>query len=212
MKVRDSVTALLFDWDGTLFDSALPGYAAFERTFSDLGVAFTREFYETNYSPNWYSMYETLGLQEERWKHADALWLEHYGQQPPVLVEGARETLNEIHTRGYRLGIVSSGSYCRVSREIETLGISEWFDVVICNEDTTNKKPHPEGLEMAMTRMNAARSSCSYVGDAPEDIQMGKSASVLTVAVRSAYPSSRNLASSDPDILIECISDLLLHF
>src|SRR5262249_2900869 len=165
-----------------------------------------------NYSPNWYSMYETLGLQKERWKHADQLWLEHYGEQPPLLVDGARETLSNIHTRGYRLGIVSSGSYSRVSREIKLLGLSDLFDVVVCNEDTTNKKPHPEGLVTAMARMNAAASSCSYVGDAPEDIQMGKSASVLTVAVRSASPSSRNLASSNPDILIECISDLLLHF
>src|SRR5262245_17845729 len=110
MKARDSVTSLLFDWDGTLFDSAQAGYVAFEKTFCDLGVDFTREFYDTNYSPNWYSMYETLGLQQERWKQADQLWLAHYGEEPPMLVAGARETLEEINSRGYRMGIVSSGS------------------------------------------------------------------------------------------------------
>jgi phosphoglycolate phosphatase-like HAD superfamily hydrolase len=53
---------LLFDWDGTLVDSAHLGLLAFEKTFSELGVPFTHAVYEANYSPNWYSTYEALGL------------------------------------------------------------------------------------------------------------------------------------------------------
>ena len=53
-----SITTLLFDWDGTLFDSATAGRIAFQKTFDDLDVAFTQEFYEQRYSPNWYAMYE----------------------------------------------------------------------------------------------------------------------------------------------------------
>lgn len=213
--MRDSagtITTLLFDWDGTLFDSAHAGRLAFQKTFDDLGIRFTQEFYEARYSPNWYAMYETLNLPKDKWNTADELWLQHYGEEPPKLVEGAAATLIELKARGYRLGIVTSGTERRVTREINQLGLNSRFDAVICNEHIVNKKPHPEGLEKAMQLMSAAPEICSYVGDAPEDVQMGKNARVLTVAVRSAYPTSRYLLNEQPDVHLESIHELLRHF
>jgi len=210
--VKGRITTLLFDWDGTLFDSARAGFLAFQRTFDDLGISFTQEFYDARYSPNWYAMYEALNLPKERWQAADELWLEHYGEQPPKLVDGADTTILELQARGYRLGIVTSGTHRRVAREIEQLGLTSKFKAVICNEHIVNKKPHPEGLEKAMRLLASDPDACSYVGDAPEDVQMGKSARVLTFAVRSSYPTSRDLLSERPDIHLESISDMLLHF
>ena len=40
MKSTDSISTLLFDWDGTLADSAHLGLAAFQKTFAELGVSF----------------------------------------------------------------------------------------------------------------------------------------------------------------------------
>jgi len=213
MKRRtDLITTLLFDWDGTLYDSATAGLLAFQKTFADLGISFTREFYEASYSPNWYSMYEALNLPKERWESADELWLEHYGEQEPRLVEGAKETILDLCARGLRLGIVTSGTQRRVIREIEQLGLTPVFEAVICNEHIVNKKPHPEGLEKAIEQLACTREACSYIGDAPEDVQMGKRAGVFTVAVRSAYPTSRHLLKEQPDVHLESIRDLLLHF
>ena len=212
IKRTSAITTLFFDWDGTLFDSAHAGRLAFQKTFDDLGIAFTQEFYEARYSPNWYAMYEALDLPKDRWKTADDLWLQHYGEEPPRLVDGAESTLLELHSRGYRLGIVTSGTQRRVTREIDQLGLSSRFEVLICNEHITNKKPHPEGLEMAMRLLDTLPSVCCYVGDAPEDVQMGKNASVVTVSVPSAYPTSKHLRNHQPDIHLESIGQLLLHF
>lgn len=128
------------------------------------------------------------------------------------MVVGAHATVIELQRRGYRLGIVTSGSHCRVSRELEEIGLAQVFRVVVCNEHIRNKKPHPEGLTEAMRLIDADPAECAYVGDAPEDIQMGKSAGVRTVAVRSTYPTSKHLPSTGPDICLDSISELLLHF
>jgi len=213
MKRRtDSINTLLFDWDRTLYDSATAGLLAFQKTFADLGINFTREFYEASYSPNWYAMYEALNLSKERWKRADELWLEHYGEQPPRMVDGANETILDLRARGLLLGIVTSGTERRVLREIAQLGLTSVFEAVICNEHIVNKKPHPEGLEKAIRQLACSREDCSYIGDAPEDVRMGKRAGVFTVAVRSAYPTSRHLLKEQPDVHLESIKDLLLHF
>jgi HAD superfamily hydrolase (TIGR01509 family) len=203
---------LLFDWDGTLVDSAQLGLAAFEQSFAALGVAFDREIYRAVYSPNWYSVYEAMGLPKEKWQLADDLWVQHYGQQTAQPVAGAQETIVGLKQKGYRLGVVSSGSECRVGREIRELGLENFFETVVCNEQMDNKKPHPEGLETAMRSLGCSSEVSCYVGDSPEDIEMGKRAGMLTVGVRSDYPTSWKLKSHQPDILIESLTELLHHF
>jgi len=203
---------LLFDWDGTLVDSAQLGLAAFEQSFAALGVAFDREIYRAVYSPNWYSVYEAMGLPKEKWQLADDLWVQHYGQQTARPVAGAQETIVGLKQKGYRLGVVSSGSECRVGREIRELGLENFFETVVCNEQMDNKKPHPEGLETAMRSLGCSSEVSCYVGDSPEDIEMGKRAGMLTVGVRSDYPTSWKLKSHQPDILIESLTELLHHF
>ena len=207
-----SINTLLFDWDGTVVDSAQLGLTAFEQSFAALGVTFDQEIYRVVYSPNWYSVYEAMGLPKEKWQLADDLWIQHYGEQTAQPVPGAPETIRGLKERGYRLGVVSSGSACRVGREIRELALESFFETVVCNEQMENKKPHPEGLETAMRSLGCSTESTCYVGDSPEDIEMGKRARILTVGVRSAYPTSWKLKSHEPDILIESLSELLHHF
>jgi HAD superfamily hydrolase (TIGR01509 family) len=208
----DSITTFLFDWDGTLADSAHLGLVAFQKTFAQLGVAFPQDIYEATYSPNWYSTYEALGLPREKWQTADSLWLEYYGEQTAQLIEGADETVTYLKRKGYRMGVVSSGSESRVCREIDNASLRDAFQVVICNEHIVNKKPHPEGLDLALARLGSTRAESVYVGDSPEDIQMGKTAGVITIGVRSGYPSSSRLLSADPDIYLDSLRELSIHF
>src|SRR6266850_5228719 len=203
-----SITTLLFDWDGTLVDSAQLGLTAFEQSFAALGMVFDHEIYREVYSPNWYSVYEAMGLPKDKWERADELWTHHYGEQTAELVDGAKQTIDDLQQKCYRLGIVSSGNAIRVAREIANVGFDKVFDVVVCHEQMENRKPHPEGLETALRLMNRLREESCYIGDAPEDIEMGKRAGLLTVGVRSAYPTNWKLKSSNPDIYVESVIEL----
>ena len=207
-----SITTLLFDWDGTVVDSAQLGLIAYEKSFAELGIPFDHETYRAVYSPNWLSVYEGLGLPKEQWQRADELWTQHYGEQSVELIKGAGEAVAELRQKKYRLGVVSSGNDCRVNREIKELGLAGLFEVVICHEQIRNRKPHPEGLETAMRLMNCSQEESCYIGDTPEDIEMGKRAGLLTVGVRSAYPTNWKLERSNPDIFVQSLSELLQHF
>ncbi|MDQ3474443.1 MAG: HAD-IA family hydrolase, partial [Acidobacteriota bacterium] len=87
-----------------------------------------------------------------------------------------------------------------------------FFEVVICHEQIRNRKPHPEGIEIAMQQLGVASAQTAYVGDTPEDIEMGKRANVLTVGVRSSYPTSWKLQAAAPNINLESLADLTNHF
>ena len=113
---------------------------------------------------------------------------------------------------GYRLGVVTSGSEPRVSRELDMSALRGLVDVVICNEHIVKKKPDPEGLELALRKLKSSPDESAYVGDAPEDIEMGKRGNVLTIGVRSDYPSNSRLMTAKPDIYLDRITELRNHF
>ena len=207
-----TITTLLFDWDGTIVDSHQLGLMAFERSFADLGVTFDYEIYSRVYSPNWYSVYEAMGLPNEKWDRADELWIQHYGDQTAQPIAGAADTIRALHEHGYQLGVVSSGSECRVNREVSELGLADYFQIVVCHEQMLNKKPHPEGLETAIEALGRESYEACYVGDSPEDIEMGKRAGTLTVGVCSTYPTSWRLKENKPDLYLESFRDLIKHF
>jgi HAD superfamily hydrolase (TIGR01509 family) len=209
---KQSISTLLFDWDGTIVDSHQLGLTAFEQSFASLGMQFDHELYRRVYSPNWYSVYEAMGLPPEKWQKADELWVENYGGQTAQLVPDAKDTLASLHDKGYLLGVVSSGSDGRVRREISELELEHLFSVVVCNEQMTNKKPHPEGLETAMQRIDRLPEQCCYVGDSPEDIEMGQRAGLFTVGVRSAYPTSWRLKDQGPDVYLDSFGQLSEYF
>jgi len=211
MRRYASITTVVFDWDGTLVDSASLGLLAFQKSFAELGYPFREDIYEATYSPNWYSTYEALGLPPEKWEAADKLWLHHY-EETAELIDGVADTLMDLQRRNYRLAVVTSGSESRVCREIDRSALRAVFATVVCNEHISNKKPHPEGLELALERLRSRPAESAYVGDSPEDIEMGKTANVLTVGVRGTYPGSARLLDSRPDIFLEKLSDLLHHF
>jgi pyrophosphatase PpaX len=197
MPASAKISVLLFDWDGTLADSAQLGLAAYQKTFADLGINFGLETYEAAYSPNWYLTYEALGVPKEKWALADELWNRHYQNETAKLFEGAAETVSGLH---------------RVGRELNESALADLFEVVICHEHVAKRKPHPEGLQIALARLAANQDEAAYVGDTPEDVLMGKRANILTVGVRSNCPSSARLFDSAPDLLVESIKDLSDHF
>ena len=207
-----SIDTVLFDWDGTLLDSSAIAFQAFRKALADLGITLETELYERIYSPNWYGMYQTLELPEHRWQEADELWTKHYGHTSVPLVEGAREVLHELFGRGYCLGIVTSGSRIRVLRELMDLELLKMFKAVVCTEDVIQKKPHPEGLTVAMRLLEKKPEICCYVGDSPMDVEMGKSAGMKTIGIVSAYPGGKTLRGANPDFCFDSVGELLTAF
>ncbi len=210
--VSQGVSTLLFDWDGTVVDSVMSSFLTFKKAIESAGVPFTWEQFEEHFVPDWHRMYEAVGLDASRFAEADAAWRSSYPCVTYQPVTGARDALAALRERGYRLGVVTSGSRWRLTPEIAEYGMEGLFEVVVCNEDVRRRKPDPEGLLQAATRLACAAGCCAYVGDVPEDIVAGRNAQMRTVGVRSRYPTSRKLAESNPDLQLESFTELLAHF
>jgi len=206
--MRDpGLRAVLFDWDGTLVNTAEASYRCYEKLFGSYGIAFDRDAFRRTYSPNWHLTYSALGLAEERWAEADARWLQHYCEEEVVLIDGAREALLRVRDAGLAAGLVTSGDRVRVSRELTDLGVAEFFQALVCAEDTAERKPRPEPLLLALDRMRLVPGHAVYIGDSPEDVQMAQAAGVRAVGIPGAFPNREALAAARPDVLSPSLAE-----
>lgn len=193
--------AILFDWDGTLVDSAERTFRCYTQVFSVHGIAFDRADFERTYSPDWYQTYEQVGLPRDAWADADARWIACYETEPGGLVGGARASLERLAAAGFLLGVVSSGDGARVRSEMEAYAVAPLFATAVCGGETARRKPHPEPLLLALGRLGLPPSQCAYVGDSPEDVAMAKAAGVRAVGIPGGFPNRAALAASAPDLL-----------
>ena len=200
-------SAVLYDWDGTLVDSAEASYRCYKLLFESFGIAFGREEFERTYSPNWQLTYAALGLPREKWDEADALWLDHYGREATSLLPGAREAVVRSGEAGLRQGIVSSGDGQRVRRELTAFGLTGYFQVIVCSGDTVRRKPDPEPLLLALERLALPPAEAAYVGDSPEDVLMARAAGVFSIGIPGRFPNHNALRSASPDVVASSIEE-----
>jgi HAD superfamily hydrolase (TIGR01509 family) len=194
--------AVLFDWDGTLVDSAERTFRCYAQVFAVFGINFDREAFERTYSPDWYRTYEGVALPREAWAEADARWVACYETETSRLVDGAREGLERLSRAGRVLGIVSSGDGSRVRSEMAALGVAALFATAVCGGETARRKPHPEPLLIALGQLAVPPAECAYVGDSPEDVAMARAAGALAVGIPGGFPNRDALRASSPDLLV----------
>ena len=198
---------MLYDWDGTLVDSAEASFRCYTRLFASFGIAFGREEFERTYSPNWQLTYAAVGLPREKWDEADTLWLEHYDREVTSPLPGARETVVRLAEAGLQQGIVSSGDGHRVRRELASFGLAGYFGTIVCSGDTARRKPDPEPLLLALERLALPPGEAAYVGDSPEDVLMARAAGVFSVGIPGRFPNRQALRAASPDCVATSIEE-----
>jgi pyrophosphatase PpaX len=205
--------AVIFDWDGTLVDSAEATYRSYVSLFSHFGIRFDRRRFAETYSPAWQRTYRALGLREEHWPEADRRWRTYYSAETNALLPGVHSALERLATAGLRLGIVSSGERQRVVAELADLEVARFFEVVVCGDDLQFKKPRPEPLERAIRELAVRPEDAAYVGDSPEDVEMTKAAGAFAIAIPGGFPNHAALVAAGPhaqaDSLEEAVSLIL---
>lgn len=207
MSPGQPLRAVLFDWDGTLADSAELSYRIYAALFAGFGLRFDRHIFAETYSPDWYRTFEGVGLPRERWANADARWLELYARESVALLPGARDALRRVKDAGLALALVTSGSRDRVRRDLARLEVGPLFGEVVCGEDVQQRKPHPHGLLLALDRLGVPARAAACVGDSPEDVMMAKAAGALAVGIPGGFPNREQLRAAGPDLLVPSLAD-----
>ena len=114
---------------------------------------------------------------------------------------GVSEMLDHFQEVGVPMAIVTSKARKIARRTLDGCGIGGAFDLLICADDVANGKPHPEPVELALTRMDLAdrRAEVLFVGDSPYDLRAGRAAGTRTGAALWGPYARDTLELESPD-------------
>ncbi|MEI2417374.1 HAD-IA family hydrolase [Orrella sp. JC864] len=103
------------------------------------------------------------------------------------LFPGIAELLNQIEDHALEWGIVTNKISRLALPLIDHLGLTERSAATVCGDTTAHAKPHPEPLLHAARQAGYAPFQCIYVGDDLRDIQASHAAGMPAVAAAYGY-------------------------
>jgi putative hydrolase of the HAD superfamily len=124
----------------------------------------------------------------------DALWEAHrrFGLWTVAGPE-AREIVDELRRRGFRLGVVSNAEG-QVARDLDNAGFAGSFETVVDSSLVGVEKPDPEIFRIALERMNLRPEHAVFLGDLPAvDVEGARAAGLRPVLLdrHDLYPEVR---------------------
>jgi N-acetyl-D-muramate 6-phosphate phosphatase len=210
--------AVLFDFDGTLADTAPDLAAAANRLLAEHGHAplpleRLRPFASAGARG---LVHAAFGIKPDdaEYNAMRESFLGFYAERvckETTLFPGIAELLRELAARDIRWGIVTNKSTRFTQAIVAALKLQP--DCVACGDTTPHLKPHPASLLHAAEQLKLAPADCCYLGDDLRDIKAAIAAGMRPIAVDWGYhhPESGGPGTWEAERVIAHPMDLLRH-
>lgn len=205
---------LIFDWDGTLADSAASIVNAMQAAINDLALA-PRTDAEIRRIIGLGLLEAITVLFPESSLTVREQLAQTYRSRYVSLTQGktclfpaTRVTLDALRARNYQMAIATGKSRKGLDHALRETGIEDFFRFSRCADETFSK-PHPQMLLEIMERLMIAPGQTLMIGDSEYDLQMAANAGVRSLAVSYGTQSRERLLEYQPLACLERIDELL---
>ncbi len=119
------------------------------------------------------------------------------------------KTLKALHDAGFNMAVASSRNHKSLKEYLDLFGISKYFKILIGGDDVKRGKPAPDPVLAILKATGWNPEETLVIGDAGVDIIMGKAAGTQTCGVTYGYGRDAELKSEHPDYMIPKFDSLL---
>ena len=199
---------LVFDWDGTLMDSAAAITDSLRAACRDLDLAVPSEEqarYVIGLGLRDAMSHILPGLDPAIYPRVAERYREHYLRRDPdtSLFAGAAETIAKLHESGYLLAVATGKSRRGLDRSLRATGLEGYFHATRC-ADEGHVKPHPGMLQSLMDSLRVADARTLMIGDTTHDMEMARAAGVARLGAAYGAHSRNALLQYAP---LACLDD-----
>jgi len=199
----NSLTAIIFDFDGVIADTEPLHFAGFRQTLAEIGIGLSESDYYANYLG-----YDDRGCfmaaLAAHQRSIDPSAITHLMQRKAqaylesvkdhlVIFPGVREFVRDA-AAAYPLAIASGALRHEIEVILEQAGLRKEFLHITSAEDVTRGKPDPQPFLNALDALNRKRleppitaASCLVIEDSIPGIRGAKSAGMKVLAVANTH-------------------------
>ena len=211
--MRRRFDLLVFDWDGTVVDSAGHIVDSIQAACSDLGLAVPsaeRARYIIGLGLGDAMAYLLPELASADYPRLAERYRCHYlaGDHRLMLFDGVREGLATLHGAGFLLGVATGKSRRGLDRALQDSGLQPFFHLSRC-ADEGFPKPHPEMLIYLMEMLAVVPERTLMIGDTSHDMEMARGAGVTGLAVTYGAHEESGLRACGPAACLASFPELM---
>jgi phosphoglycolate phosphatase len=199
---------LIFDWDGTLMDSAACIAGSLQAACEDLGypVPSDRDArYVIGLGLSDAMAHILPGVPASEYPRIAERYRHHFlrGDVETTLFAGVLDMLQELRERGHLLAVATGKSRRGLDRALEATGLAARFHATRC-ADEGHSKPDPRMLQSLLDILNVQPERALMIGDTTHDMAMAQSARMARVAVAHGAHDLADLLRYEP---LACVHD-----
>lgn len=173
------IKLIIFDLDGVLVKTKEIHYNALNQSLKEIGEKYViteaehisiYDGLKTNQKLELLTKNKGLhsSTHDSIWNRKQELTIEYISKLQPDLDK--IQLLKELRNRGYKLAVASNSIRRSVLVILAKIGVIEYMDLIISNEDVKNSKPHPEMYWKTMSMMGVLPEETLIVEDSPHGL------------------------------------------
>lgn len=193
---------VVFDWDGTLFDSTRLIARCIQQACADVGTAVPSDrdaSYVIGLGLADALRHAAPALAKERYPELGERYRHHYfaSLHDIVLFEGTLEMLQSLKAKNVKLAVATGKSRKGLDEALSASTLRGLFDASR-TADETRGKPDPLMLLELMRELGTPADRTLMVGDTTHDLQLGANAGCASVAVSFGAHHATEFAGHRP--------------
>lgn len=205
---------IIFDWDGTIMDSAHEIVGAMQQAIQDTGLpertpAQMRELIGLGINDVLARLFPEL----DTWRVKQRLtrYRDRYGwpRSRVMLFEPVHTTLTRLQQQGFELAVATGKSRRGLDRAMHESDTRGYFQVTRCADESA-PKPAPRLVEDVLLRRAVAPEYALMVGDTEYDMAMARAAGVDAIGVRCGVHDDRRLRRAGAIDVLDDVGQLPL--
>ena len=201
----------MFDWDGTIIDSASTIAQCIRLAAADLGLPVPSE--EQAKHVIGLGLHDALrgavpSLRPERVAQFVERYREHFRAREDAmgLFAGMRELIERLSDER-TLGIATGKSRRGLDRALDATGLRPYFRASRC-ADETQPKPHPAMLRELVAEIDVPADNALMIGDTSHDLEMARAAGIDALAVTYGAHAVAGLLGCGPRGCVGSVQEL----
>ena len=203
---------IVFDWDGTLFDSTALIARCIQAAAADLDLPVPSD--EAASHVIGLGLTEALqhavpSLPAARYPELGQRYRQHYvnRQHELVLFDGTLEMLQALKARNHWLAVATGKSRRGLDEALQTVQLHGLFDATRTADETAGK-PNPMMLQQLMREFGTDPERTLMIGDTTHDLQLAANAGTACIAVSFGAHEPEAFEAFDPLLVAHSTAEL----